>query len=357
MDPEEYQDPALRRAIAESLRNDSTSVHQSPSARTEREVVDLTGDSDDDELRPLAVKSVEDVIIEETDDEHDEDLKKAIALSMQNVNSSSPQPQQSEEVDVSQNGPLHFSHNKESSAPNSGTNVFGLLGIDRKKQEEERLARAAKRKAEQSISPPPTRRETKALKPNTADRNVTQSLSAATRDLSSTQRSSSHTGQAVTPKETPAKVTPSSNPSVQFPKGVVKKTWVLGCPRKGDDIKIEEVFQRSDLELAILSAFQWDMEWLFSKLDTARTRFLLVMQAKEESTVSCNKTFSLGGLLLLCLTMVETPIRGRNGANEQPPIVLPADGWTDQLYAFQTDAPLPSQLPEDRGSKRQSGTV
>jgi hypothetical protein len=33
---------------------------------------------------------------------------------------------------------------------------------------------------------------------------------------------------------------------------------VYGCPRQGDDIKIEEVLQKNDLELAVLSAFQVD---------------------------------------------------------------------------------------------------
>lgn len=287
MDPEEYQDPALQAAINASLRDLATSHQNQPSsAGTQRDVVDLTGDSDDDEPRPKAAKSVE--LIEETNDEQDEDLNRAIALSMQDMNTPSPQPQQSEKLDAGQNGTVHVSQ-EESSASNSAPNIFGLLGIDRKKQEQERLARVAKRKAEQSIPPPPASRESKIARPNTSlpsDRNLGQPLSTATLGPSSTQSSSPLARQAPAEKEKPANATPSSIPSIQFPKGVVKKTWVFGCPRKGDDIKIEEVFQRSDLELAILSAFQWDMEWLFSKLDTARTRFLLVMQAKEESTVS-----------------------------------------------------------------------
>lgn len=66
----------------------------------------------------------------------------------------------------------------------------------------------------------------------------------------------------------------------------MKKTWAFLNERKGDDIKIEEVLQKSDLELAVLSSFMWDMDWLFSKLDIRRTRFILIMQAKEEATVS-----------------------------------------------------------------------
>ncbi|KAL1972509.1 hypothetical protein VTN31DRAFT_6923 [Thermomyces dupontii] len=76
---------------------------------------------------------------------------------------------------------------------------------------------------------------------------------------------------------------PSAAPGMQFPRGEVRKTWAFGCPREAD-IKIEEVLQRGDLELAILSSFQWDMEWLFSKLNTRSSRFLLVMQAKDDAT-------------------------------------------------------------------------
>ena len=78
------------------------------------------------------------------------------------------------------------------------------------------------------------------------------------------------------------------NPSAsgfQFPKGVVKKTWVYGCPRHGDDIKIEEVLQKEDLELAVLSAFQVDPDWVVSKLSPL-TKVIWVLQAKNESQVS-----------------------------------------------------------------------
>ena len=40
----------------------------------------------------------------------------------------------------------------------------------------------------------------------------------------------------------------------------MKKTWVLGHDRNGDDIKIEEVLQKSDLEVAVLSSFQLDAD-------------------------------------------------------------------------------------------------
>lgn len=71
---------------------------------------------------------------------------------------------------------------------------------------------------------------------------------------------------------------------VKFPEGVVRKTWAYGCPRRGDDIKIEEVLQKSDLELAVLSSFQIDTEWIISKL-CDKTKVIWVLQAKTEAEV------------------------------------------------------------------------
>jgi Tyrosyl-DNA phosphodiesterase len=72
---------------------------------------------------------------------------------------------------------------------------------------------------------------------------------------------------------------------IQFPDGIVKKTWVYGCPRQ-DDIKIEEVFQKDDLELAVLSSFLWDDEWTLSKLNLQKTKVICVVQAQREEQVS-----------------------------------------------------------------------
>jgi len=71
---------------------------------------------------------------------------------------------------------------------------------------------------------------------------------------------------------------------VQFPGGVVKKTWAYGCPRQ-NDIKIEEVFQKDTLKLAVLSAFQIEPEWVASKLKP-NTKVIWVLQAKTDAQVS-----------------------------------------------------------------------
>jgi hypothetical protein len=83
-------------------------------------------------------------------------------------------------------------------------------------------------------------------------------------------------------------VSPLTTPTIRltFPRGVVKKTWAFGQPRQGDDIKIEEVLQKHQLELAVLSSYQWDEEWLLSKIDLARTKLILVAFAVDDAQVS-----------------------------------------------------------------------
>ncbi|KAI9748120.1 MAG: hypothetical protein M1815_003589, partial [Lichina confinis] len=75
----------------------------------------------------------------------------------------------------------------------------------------------------------------------------------------------------------------SASSGLQFPRGVVRKTWAFGYERN-DDIKFEEVLQKNDLTVAVLSAFQWDVEWLMRKVDLSKTKMVFVMQAKDEAT-------------------------------------------------------------------------
>ena len=70
-------------------------------------------------------------------------------------------------------------------------------------------------------------------------------------------------------------------PGVQFPDGTVKKTWAHGFPREHDDIRIEEVLQKADLDLAVLSTYQLDADWITSKLE-AKTKVIWILQAKTE---------------------------------------------------------------------------
>ncbi len=74
-------------------------------------------------------------------------------------------------------------------------------------------------------------------------------------------------------------------PPLQYPEGEVRKTWVLRHERQRD-VKIEEVLQKTDLIKAVMSAFQWDVEWLLRKFNLQKTKLLFIMQAKDVATVS-----------------------------------------------------------------------
>lgn len=152
-----------------------------------------------------------------------------------------------------------LSQSPPSTAPPS---IFAALGLDRKKMEEERLARMGKRKAPDYESETQGPQQRPRL--DISLRNKTSSLQA----------------------ESTAKV---GRHALPYPKGVVKKTWSKGFPR-GDDIKIEEVLQKDELELAVISSFQWDDEWMLSKIDCSRTKLLLVAFASNEAQVWALRT-------------------------------------------------------------------
>ena len=173
-------------------------------------------------------------------DQEDEDLKLAIALSLQEREGHSGLLDT--QSNVMDGRSATTDQLLEKSAENHQTlagPISGLLGLDRAAMERERLER--KRKAaglSQSSSPPPDTKK--------------------------------------------ARVDVPSAP-VSFPDGAVRKTWVKGFARE-DDIKIEEVLQRDDLQLAVLSSFQWDIEWLLQKIDLKKSKVILVMEAKDEAT-------------------------------------------------------------------------
>ncbi|OKL56771.1 hypothetical protein UA08_07925 [Talaromyces atroroseus] len=290
-----HKDPAVGDARADSMEKEDASH-----LKREDNVVDLTADSDDEQKLTSSNAQTPNVI-DLDDEDDDEDFRRAIALSMQEMKA----PQDLDDVVSVENSDKKDDAASDKSGHTLSTEAFGLrddndkatapqnafsiLGLDRKKLEEERLARVAKRKAESSISPPPLRRDAKLVKRDVVDIDkLAWSRSPPSQPLSQqTAKEADSAAQAIANvKATPQATTvqPSSVPSLRFPKGVIKKTWAFGCARIGDDIKIEEVLQSSDLQLAILSSFQWDMEWLFSKFRTRDTRFMLVMQAKEEST-------------------------------------------------------------------------
>ncbi|KIH90675.1 hypothetical protein SPBR_00242 [Sporothrix brasiliensis 5110] len=103
-----------------------------------------------------------------------------------------------------------------------------------------------------------------------------------------------------------AVVSAPSSPHLPYARGVVKKTWVRGQPRRGDDVTIEEVWQKDALELAVLSSFQWDEDWMMSRLDTRRTRVMLIAYAADDIQKEQMKANSQGSNIRFCFPRVQT---------------------------------------------------
>ncbi|KAL8708168.1 MAG: hypothetical protein Q9220_006929 [cf. Caloplaca sp. 1 TL-2023] len=183
-----------------------------------------------------------------SDSDEDEDLKRAIALSLQTKEKQEVISLDSDTSTTTDDEPVRDGDVPEQDpSPPSTLPILGILGLDRKAMERERLAR--KRKA--PISPPPIQRK------------IPKTLPASNHDP---QLSSPPLPQ---PFEPP------------YPNGTIKKTWSSSHPRHSD-IKIEEVLQKNDLSLAVLSSFQWDIPWLFQKLNLPTTQVVLVMQAETD---------------------------------------------------------------------------
>ncbi|PYI10788.1 phospholipase D/nuclease [Aspergillus sclerotiicarbonarius CBS 121057] len=283
MDPDDLHDADLRAAIAASL---AEAGHQ-PSRPQRAQFVDLTGESDSDDVIPVFPKS-RSVIGSDTEEEeehddddgyedNDDDLRRAIALSMQETDGrssdgvlESSESTESEDNQSQRTSSPSVTEIETKASDHEPARPMGILGLDRKQMEQERLARLAKRKAEDTPS---------------IDQRATKQSRTELVPKPSVSEPKKTTGYVTTASQTrSSSSTPSTSPSIQYPEGVVKKTWAFGSIRQGDDIKIAEVLQKSDLELAVLSSFVWEMEWLFSKMDIGRTRFILMMQAKDDAT-------------------------------------------------------------------------
>ncbi|GBF59974.1 hypothetical protein TMEN_2371 [Trichophyton mentagrophytes] len=260
-------DHDLQAAIDASLRDAVRS--QTNLQRRKSSVVDLTGDSDGDASAArrdgkAAEKEEEEEEEEEAgDDDSDAELKRAIQLSLQ-----SGRGPEHETIDVDA---LEAGKATDTPEPKKTASSW-IAGFDRKKMEEERLARLAKKRRtgeDGSALALPAARPLKASRREPPSGSSSSFAKISIPPATATMAAKSAPG------------VPSTEPSIQFPAGAVKKTWAFRCERK-DDIKLEEVLQPSDLELAVLSSFLWDMDWLLMKFTNPRTRFLFIMGAKGE---------------------------------------------------------------------------
>jgi hypothetical protein len=227
--------------------------------------------------------------------------------------------------------------------------MAGIPGLDRRAMEAERLARmeakqpknteqpsvtmqAKSNKRQRSISPPPTLRPVKKIK----EQENTSTL-------------------------------------LQYPRGVVKKTWAFGHTRSTNDIKIEEVLEKTTLRTALLSAFQWDTNWIMAKLNLQQTRVIMVMQADNEAVKQQyrQETEYLGKVLRLVFPSMEGNVNCMHSKlmllfhTHKLRVVIPSANMTDYDWGeqgtmensvFLIDLPRLEQAPiNDASSLSQFG--
>ncbi|KAF2720407.1 phospholipase D/nuclease [Polychaeton citri CBS 116435] len=243
-------------------------------------------------------------------DSEDEDLKRAIALSLQdqgnNAKSTTADPM--------------------SEAMTSSSNK-----IDLKALHEMRMARsAAGRKRERSISPPAlgSRKSAKVEESSVSlpsgamlrsfTTTVKQEQAArkpAVANAASSHMASRKTVIQKTSTELPAlpknASTSEKRGTLIYPDGVVKRTWAFGHARTMNDIKLEEVLESNTLSTAVISAYQWDPEWILSKLQIpprgGRTKCIFIMQAADQEMKSqmTAETEHMRGYLQLCFPFMQ----------------------------------------------------
>ncbi|KAF7517421.1 hypothetical protein G7054_g13826 [Neopestalotiopsis clavispora] len=275
-------DPDLRRAIELSLGAGSAKAQN-------RDTIELSSDEsepDEDLKRAIALSLGQDTIAEsgdatqgsrsqngnnepdeeDEDDSDDDDLNKTPVYRPKKKTSSEPA---TKSLPV-----LSRPTQQHDSSQSSASNSLGFLGFDRKKMEEERLARnAAKRKV------PDTEQEEQGRESRLRTGAAPEVSNSTTNNMASSTKC-------------------STSAQLPFPKGVVKKTFAKGFPRTSDDIKLDEILQKEHLQIAVMSSFQWDEEWLAKKIDFKRTSVILVAFAnneQEQQGIADNARQSFGG--------------------------------------------------------------
>ncbi|KAK5731016.1 hypothetical protein LTR15_000954 [Elasticomyces elasticus] len=253
----------------------------------------------------------------ESTDSEDEEVKVAIALSL--GSDASTATMKATAIDTTASGP-----------PLKATKPkTGFAGLDRKAMEAERLARQTSRKRdrERSISPPGSRKAPK-LESTTVHMPsgarltnfstiVQQDQSTRKSDIANAANANLKAERKSGPpavEEIPILST-SRQGGLTYPTGVVKKTWAFGHERTANDIKLEEVLEPQTLRTAVLSAFQWDVAWVMTKLKVppngGSTKCIFVMQAKDEAMQQqmMKETEEMRSFLRLCFPPMPGAVR------------------------------------------------
>lgn len=226
--------------------------------------------SDDDEDLKLAMalsmqqspsdnfttKAFIDLTPSDEDQGDDEDLKRAIALSLQEVpevarvqgpGTAPEQPPPTNTKTMAELTPQAATSGNVSASVTSNT-----FAMNRKVMEEKRLKRLEERKRKRTRS---------------ADRPSKQVAKPQASDV----------------LEDSAKSQRQTDEVLQYPKGAVKRTSAIGFPRT-DDITIDELLEAPIVNIAVISSFQWDAEWLSRKLSHIKVKQHWVMNARDAET-------------------------------------------------------------------------
>ena len=183
--------------------------------------------------------------------------------------------------------------------------VMGIPGLDRKAKEAERLERAKRRAVSNDDASRERPAKIQRLQPSLPPiRPVSPPILKTHDPIEAAGVSMSH--RASTPSTEPLSEVSDAGSSkqlnqedmgrsssrhglpsmkdLQYPFGAIKKSWAFGHERHAD-IKSEEVLQKDKLQIALLSSWQLDFDWVASKLDLNKTKLWLVMQAKAAEEV------------------------------------------------------------------------
>ncbi|KAL1649173.1 hypothetical protein SLS58_001747 [Diplodia intermedia] len=174
-----------------------------------------------------------------------------------------------------------------------------LKNLDRKQLEAERLARQKSRKhADSQPSSQERGRPSKKPRigtsvassqgPELIDLTAPTTTSPTARSQAQEIRQILHDEGIFVPRETANRQVSASSRRTTEPQyldGAVKKTWAQGFPRN-NDIKIEEVLQKSDLNHLLVSSFNFDTEWWSTKIDSQVTKQTWIVGSSDEEVAA-----------------------------------------------------------------------
>ncbi|KAK8066562.1 tyrosyl-DNA phosphodiesterase domain-containing protein [Apiospora hydei] len=167
---------------------------------------------------------------------------------------------------------------------------LAALGLDRKKMEEERLARLGKRKAPDSEQDSQDRNR----RPRTVSASPGKQLQHATALVEGAFRASPSTGVPLStsqgrpsmpmPMSMPLPLPPPTSGGLRWPKGVVRKTWAAGFHPQGTKSRSTKYSKRTSYSwpLSAPCCSQWDDEWMLSKINVSRTKLMCIAYASSD---------------------------------------------------------------------------